>query len=150
MNTIAETDWILAEDAAPYGTDSKLLLRDETYELIGICMDVHRTLGTGFLEAVYKDAIEKELQWKGIAYEREKKYLIEYKGVKLPHHYFADFVINKNIVLEVKAQQAVPETFYAQVINYFAVSQCPVGLLVNFGEGSLRYKRFVFHSKKSV
>lgn len=144
-----ESEWIVAEDAAPYGNEN-FPMKEETYKLIGICMEVHRILGHGFLEIVYKDAVEKELQWKNINYEREKKYVINYKETILPHSYHADFVVNQNIILEVKAQQGLPESFYSQVINYLATSKAPVGLLINFGEPSLKYKRFVFTPKKSV
>jgi GxxExxY protein len=65
--------------------------KEETYEIIGICMDVHRTLGHGFLEIVYKDAIEFEVRKKELSYDREKEYKIEYKGIILPHKFFADF-----------------------------------------------------------
>ena len=81
---------------------SALLYGDETYAAIGICMDVHRTLGHGFLEIVYKDAIEFELEKRNLSYEREKQYKIEYKGSILPHKFYADFVINDKIILEVK------------------------------------------------
>ncbi|MEO5642450.1 MAG: GxxExxY protein [Bacteroidia bacterium] len=148
-NILIETDWIVAEDAAPYGNEN-FPMKEDTYKLIGICMEVHRILGHGFLEIVYKDAIEKELQWKHVQYEREKKYVINYKEIILPHSFHADFVVNQNIILEVKAQQGLPESFYAQVINYLAASKAPVGLLINFGEPSLKYKRFVFTPKKSV
>ncbi len=70
----------------------ELVLRNETYALIGLCMDVHRTLGHGFLEIVYKDAIENELLNRGISFGREIQYSIEYKGVILSHKFFADLL----------------------------------------------------------
>lgn len=148
-NFTGDTDWVLAEDRVSYDS-MNYPLQKETYELIGICMDVHRTLGKGFLEVVYKDAIEQELTWKNIQFEREKKYQINYKNVVLEHYYVADFVVNDNVILEVKAQEGVIEDHYAQVINYLAVSKCPVGVLVNFGENSLRYKRIVLTQNKSA
>ena len=131
-------------------TLTEILFKRESYEIIGACLEIHKTLGNGFKEIVYKEAMELEFNRLNIPFEREKKFVIEYKGVVLPHYYYADFVVGGNIILEVKAQQALPETFSAQLINYLAVSKCPVGLLVNFGEGSLRYKRFVFTPKKSA
>jgi GxxExxY protein len=68
-------------------------LQKESYQIIGICMEVHRILGKGLLEIVYKDAIEYEFNNKKIPYEREKKYAVEYKGIILPHYFFADFVV---------------------------------------------------------
>ncbi|HTF02519.1 MAG TPA: GxxExxY protein [Bacteroidia bacterium] len=139
----ADHEWLVADEERNYKSDKDVILKDEIYELVGLCMDVHRTLGSGFSEILYKDALEKELQWKGISYQREVKFVVNYKGYVLPHHYCADFVIGGNIILEAKAQVAIPEQFYAQIINYLAVSKCPVGLLVNFGDVSLRYKRVV-------
>ncbi len=118
-------------------------LQKESYQIIGICMDVHRTLGKGLLEIVYKDAIEYEFNKKKILYEREKKYKIEYKGIILPHYFFADFVVFDNIILEVKAQKGIVDEHYSWVINYLAISKCPLGLIVNFGENSLITKRLI-------
>jgi GxxExxY protein len=80
---------------------------------------------------------------KGIPFEREKEYSVEYKGVILPHKFYADFVVFGKIILEVKAQKGIADEHYAQVINYLAVSGCKLGLLVNFGESSLAVKRVV-------
>ncbi len=74
--------------------EPEFLYKDETHEIIGICMEVHRILGHGFAEIVYKDAIELEAKRKSILVEREKEFRIEYKGVILPHRFFADFVVN--------------------------------------------------------
>jgi GxxExxY protein len=114
-----------------------------TYKIIGACFEVYNLLGKGFSEIVYKDALEHEFCLRGIAYEREKKYDISYKNIILSHHFFADFVIDAQVILEVKAKQGVIEDHYKQVINYLAVSDCPIGLLVNFGESSLKYKRVI-------
>ena len=118
-------------------------LQKESYEIIGICMEVHRELGRGLLEIVYKDAIEYEFKKKQIPYEREKKYEVEYKGIVLPHHFFADFVVFDKIILEVKAQKEIIDEHYNWTINYLAISGCPLGLIVNFGKNSLKTKRVV-------
>ncbi len=122
-----------------------LAFRDETYRLIGICMDVHSQLGHGFLEIVYKDALEYELSNKGIAFEREKEYKVKYKDTTLPHKFFADFVVSDSIILELKAAEGgIAEAQVAQILNYLKVSGCKVGLLVNFGRNRLEYKRLIF------
>ena len=118
-------------------------LQDESYQIIGICMEVHRILGRGLLEIVYKDAIEYEFNRQNIPYEREKKYEVEYKDVILPHNFFADFVVYDQIILEVKAQKGIIDEHFRWVINYLAISKCPLGLIVNFGENSLITKRIV-------
>lgn len=134
---------ILQEAKEIYYTKDKYPLQEETFRIIGICMEVHKVLGKGFSEVVYKDAIEQELKLKNIFYEREKKFEVEYKGTILPHYYFADFVIDEKFILEVKAQQGVLEEHYQQVINYLAVSKLQLGLLINFGEDSLKFKRVI-------
>ena len=118
-------------------------LQNETYQIIGICMEVHRILGKGLLEIVYKDAIEYEFKKKEISYEREKKYEIEYKGIILPHYFYADFVVFDKIILEIKAQKGIVDEHISWVINYLAISKCPLGLIINFGENSLITKRVI-------
>lgn len=121
-------------------SDKQYPLQKESYEIIGICMDIHRILGKGLLEIVYKDAIEYEFKKKNILYKREKKYEVKYKDVILSHHFFADFVVYNKIILEVKAQKVIVDEHYSWVINYLAISKCPLGLIVNFGENSLVQK----------
>jgi GxxExxY protein len=125
-----------------YTKSENFPLKEETHEIIGICMEVHRILGKGLLEIIYKDALEYELNLRKIKYEREKRFEIEYKGIILPHFFIADFVIN-NIIVEIKAQNRTVEEHYSQIINYIKISESPIGLLVNFGESSLKYKRFI-------
>lgn len=120
------------------------LFQKETYELNGIAFDIHSTLGRGFLEIVYKDAFEYELKKRGIHFEREKEYVVEYKNIILPHKFYADFVVKGKIIAEIKAQSGIAENHYGQVINYLAVSKCPIGLIYNFGEPSLIVKRVIF------
>jgi len=130
------------EPEVVYGTSDNFPLKEKTFEIIGICMEVHRILGKGLLEIVYKDALEHELNLRKIKFEREKKYEIRYKGVILPHFFVADFVID-GIVVEIKAQNGISAEQYGQIINYITLSESNVGLLINFGEASLKFKRFV-------
>ena len=134
---------ILEEAKEIYYTKDDYPFQEESFKIIGLCIEVHRILGKGQSEVVYKDAIEFELKSKNISFEREKKYKIEYKGAILPHYYFADFVINDKIILEIKAQEGVLEEHYSQVINYLAISKLKLGLLINFGESSLKFKRLI-------
>ena len=120
---------------------SEILLAEESYKIIGICMEVHRVLGMGFREVVYKDALEVEFKKNNIPFVREKRYDIEYKGEILKHGYCADFVIYGKIILEIKAASCIIEEHTSQTINYLKVSGLQLGIVVNFGERSLRYKR---------
>jgi GxxExxY protein len=123
---------------------SDLILKEESYKIIGICMEVHNNLGHGFLEIVYKDALEYEFKKAGIPYEREKQYAVQYKDIILPHKFYADFVVFDQIILEVKGVSALTDEFTAQCINYLKVSGNKLALLVNFGELRLKSKRIVF------
>jgi len=124
-------------------SEEKYPFQNETYQIIGICMEIHQVLGKGLLEIVYKDAIELEFNMQNIPYEREKKYEVEYKGVILPHYFFADFVVFDKIILEVKAQKGLVDNHYRWVLNYLGLSKCPLGLVVNFGTDSLVTKRLI-------
>ncbi|MCU4189766.1 GxxExxY protein [Flavobacterium odoriferum] len=121
-----------------------LYREEETFKIIGICMEVHRNLGPGLLEVVYKDALEIEFKANNIPFEREKEFSIEYKGVILPHKFYADFIVNEDIVLEVKAIKEFSGEHTAQVLNYMKLSDSEIGLLVNFQNKSLQHKRLVF------
>ena len=121
-----------------------LYREEETFKIIGICMEVHRNLGPRLLEVVYKDALEIEFKASNIPFEREKEFPIEYKGIVLPHKFYADFIVNEDIVLEVKAVKEFSGEHTAQVLNYMKLSESEIGLLVNFQNKSLQHKRLVF------
>ena len=121
----------------------ELIYKDEAFKIIGCCMEVHRELGKGHDEVIYKDALEIEFQRQGITFKREQEFKLTYKGVILPHKYFADFVVMDKIILEAKAIECLTDSHVKQTLNYLAASKLKLGLLVNFGEDSLNYKRVV-------
>ena len=123
---------------------SNLILKEESYELIGICMEVHRELGMGFRKTIYKDALEYEFQTRKISYERERPYKIQYKTIILPRRYDADFIVYDSIILEVKASSMIATGFVKQTINYLKASGLQLGIIANFGEKSFVSKRVVF------
>ena len=116
---------------------------EETYKIIGICMEVHRNLGPGLLEVIYKDALEIEFKENNISFEREKEFSIEYKGQILPHKFYADFVVNEDVILEIKAVKEFSNEHIAQVLNYMKLSNSEIGLLLNFQTKSLQHKRYI-------
>ena len=124
--------------------DNELIYKDEAYAIIGKCMEIHRELGHGFLEIVYKDALEILFRQTNIPYEREKEYQVLFRNIVLPHKFYADFVVYDKIILEIKAIKSLADEHIAQTINYLKVSGNRLGLLVNFGRGSLESKRIVF------
>jgi len=125
-----------------------LLYKEEVFKLVGFCMEIHRELGKGHDELIYKDALVIELQRGNIPFSRELKYEISYKGVILPHHYRADFVVWNKVLFEGKAVEQLTEAHVKQVMNYLAASKLEVGLLVNFGADSLEWKRVVLSRNK--
>lgn len=120
-----------------------IYLKEESYKIIGLCMEVHRILGKGHSEVVYKDALEYEFKINSIPFEREKTYEIEYKEIILPRKYVADFVVYDEIIFEVKAISQLTNSDIKQTLNYLASSKNKLGLLPNFGEDSLKYKRII-------
>ena len=121
-----------------------IIYKQESYKIIGVCMEVHNILGKWFLEIVYKDALEYDFGNLHIPFEREKEYKVQYKDIILPHKFYADFVVFGKIILEIKGTAGITDAHIAQTINYLKVSGCKLGLIVNFGQTSLQYKRVVF------
>lgn len=125
--------------------ESNYPLQAETESIIQTAIEIHKTLGAGFLEIVYKDAFEYEYNLRQILYEREKEYLISYKDIILKHKFYADFVVFGKVIVEIKAKEGgIAEEDYAQTINYLKCSGCKVGLILNFGKLKLEIKRVVF------
>lgn len=120
-----------------------LIYKEEAYSIIGASMAVHRELGCGFLEAVYAEALEMEFKSQDIPYQREVPLPIEYKGEILKKNYLADFICYNKIIVELKAISFLESVHDAQVLNYLKASGFKLGILVNFGEQSLKYKRIV-------
>jgi GxxExxY protein len=109
-------------------------------------MEIHNELGKGFSEAVYSDALEIELKPNGVPFQKEVKFDIIYKGEKLMHHYYADYLVDGKIILELKAVEKITSGHIKQTLNYLAASKMKLGLIVNFGEDSLAYKRVILQS----
>jgi GxxExxY protein len=124
---------------------AEFIHKADTYEIIGSCMEVYNTLGYGFLEVVYKDAMEVEFLKRDLNYRREDEHPIEYKGEILKHRFFADFTLQEDIIVEVKANKdGITDDAIAQTLNYLKASGIRLGLIVNFGKTSLEYKRLIF------
>ncbi len=124
------------------GNERDFLFKDECYKIVGACMEVHNTLGCGFLEPVYQEALAIEFHNLNIPFEREKEFSIVYKDILLPKTYIVDFLCYDNIIVELKALTQLTADNTAQILNYLKASQLKVGLLVNFGTHSLQHQRF--------
>ena len=110
----------------------QLLHSEITGPVIGAAMEVHKTLGPGFLESVYEEALAIELDLRNISYRRQYAIDILYKG-KLAKHFVCDFIIQDLVVVELKALSQLGDIEKAQVLNYLKATRLPVGLLLNFG-----------------
>lgn len=122
--------------------EQDFLFKDECYKIVGACMEVHKTLGCGFLEAVYQEALAIEFQQQNIPFDREKEFDITYKGFVLPRTYKVDFLCYGQIIVELKALTQFTSDNTAQILNYLKASDLRVGLLINFGTHSLQHQRF--------
>lgn len=120
-----------------------LYKQEENYIIIGICMEVHKILGSGLSEIIYKEALEFEFCENNIPFEREKEYTVEYKGTILPHKFYADFVVYDEIILEVKAVKEIANNHISQTLNYMKLADSQLGIIANFQNKSLEYKRLV-------
>ncbi|MDP2923387.1 MAG: GxxExxY protein [Candidatus Omnitrophota bacterium] len=133
----------------------KLLFRELTYKIIGVCYRIHTTLGNGFPEKVYQKALEIELNKEGITYETEKAFKVLYDK-EVIGSFRLDMVIDGKAIIELKAAEGLPKVFREQLISQLKASPYEVGLLVNFGSSKLEYiriarsKRIRLHPLKSV
>ena len=121
-----------------------LLCKSEVYDIVGAAMEVHNELGNGFPEAVYHEALAIEFMKRDVPYESEKYIGVDYKGIALEKHFRLDFLCYDNVVVEIKAVTELSKASYSQVLNYLKATSLNVGLLINFGQEKLFYKRFVY------
>ena len=121
-----------------------IVYKNESYKIIGAALTVYNMLGPGFLEAVYQEALEIELQRQGIPYEREKELKIYYDSIELKQTYRADFVCYDKIIIELKAVSCLDDSHRSQVYNYLRATELNLGILINFGNSEeLEWERKV-------
>jgi GxxExxY protein len=122
---------------------ANIILKEESYDIIGACIEVHNMLGFGFREIIYKDALECEFELRSIPFEREKLFKIIYKERILPRKYAADFIVFGAIILEIKAKPIIINDFVLQTRNYLKAAGLQLGIIANFGESSFKFQRVV-------
>ena len=133
-------DWT----TSPGSKVADLIYKEESYEIVGACIEVHRTLGPGFPEPVYQEALELELMHRQIEHQTQRRFSIRYRGVKLDSYFVPDFVCLERIIVEIKALKRLSNLEISQTLNYLKVSKLKLALLVNFGSyGKLEWKRVV-------
>ena len=122
-------------------TNEKWLYKDLTQGIIGAAMEVHRELGSGFLEYVYEEALCYELKFREVSFERQKELDIYYKDLLIPRKYRPDLIVENKVIVEIKATSGLTEVEEAQLLNYLKATKMRVGLLLNFGKKSMEVKR---------
>lgn len=123
---------------------STIIYKDESYRIIGACMEVYNEMGSGFLEAVYQECLEYELADRNIPFTSQTKLTIRFKERTLQSLYIPDFVIGSKIIVEIKGVSDLNDKFRAQMLNYLKATNLKLGILVNFGHhGTLEYERIV-------
>ena len=122
---------------------AELIYKEEVYEIAGAAMDVYYTMGTGFLEAVYHEALEIEMRRRRIPFESQKALNLYYKDVAMKKQYIVDMFCYGKIIVELKVMDRLSSIEVAQLINYLKVSRSRVGVLINFGaRPKLEWKRY--------
>jgi GxxExxY protein len=130
------------ETALDAGESGMLIYHKETYALIGACFSVYREKGCGFLEGVYQECLEIELEHLGIPFVSDTPLALSYRGRELKQVYRADFICYGKIIIEIKAVSDFSDQHRAQLINYLHATGLELGLLVNFGYyPKLEYER---------
>jgi len=123
---------------------AELLFKDESYRIVGACFEVYNEEGSGFVEPVYQECLEIELEMQGIAFQAQQQLQLSYKGRKLKQVYIPDFVCFGQIIVEIKAVSKLCDEHRAQVHNYLKATGFRLGLLINFGSHpKLEYERIV-------
>lgn len=121
----------------------EIFYKEECYAIIGAAMEVHNQLGCGFQEKVYQDALEIEFKLRNIPFVREQHLPIFYKGIRIKHDYYSDYICYDKIVIECKSVPEILKEHEAQTINYLKINSYKLGLVINFGNKTLDYKRLV-------
>ena len=129
----------------------QLIYKDESYAIVGACFAVYKEKGCGFLEPVYHECLEIELESQQIPFLSKPPQTLQYRGRTLVQTFTPDFVCYGNIILEIKAVSALIDEHRAQVLNYLSATDCELGLLVNFGHyPRIEYERLVTRKQESA
>ena len=118
------------------------IYKDLTYKIIGCAMEVHKLLGIGFLESVYEAALRLEFKKSNLPFESQVEFPVIYRE-EMIKTFICDLVVDKKVIIELKAIKQITDLERAQLLNYLKVTKLKVGLLINFGTQSLQYERIV-------
>jgi len=122
----------------------RVIYPEESYAIIGACFNVYNEKGCGFVEPVYQECMEIELEFQGIPFDAHREIRLEYRGRTLKQKYIPDFICHDKIIVELKAVSQLTDEHRAQVFNYLRATGMKLGILVNFGRyPELQYERIV-------
>jgi GxxExxY protein len=128
-----------------------MLYKDECYKINGCVFEVYKQLGSGFLEAVYQEALEYQLNKEGIPFEAQKTIQIYYDGLPLRQFYKADIICFDKILIELKSVSTITNEHKAQLFNYLKATKLELGLLVNFGSyPKVEIQRMIYQTAKNT
>jgi GxxExxY protein len=119
----------------------KILYKDLSYKIVGLAMEVHSKLGYGFLEKVYENAMMVLLRREGIHAKQQAPITVYFDG-EVVGDYYADILVEDNIILELKAIERITDAHRAQTLNYLKATGLHLAILLNFGKERLKYERF--------
>jgi len=140
FNIIETTDYTDYTDIMNISKDKK---DPRTHTIIGAAIEVHNVMGPGLLEAIYHECLEIEFTCRNIQYKSQPKVKVFYKVNELKKYYIPDFIVYNEIIVELKAEKQLTDIDEAQIINSLKNSKKKIGLLINFGENSLKFKRYI-------
>ena len=122
----------------------ELIFKEEVYSVVGAAIEVHNTLGSGFLESVYQEALQLELSDRGVPHAAQQPLRIRYKNRQLQAGYKADLICYSAVLVEIKALSVLSGKEESQILNYLKATGLRVGLLLNFGNPTeLEWNRFI-------
>ena len=123
---------------------AELFFKEEVYRRVGACFEVYKDKGHGFVESVYQDCLEIELELQKMPFDRKRVLTLEYKGRSLDHWFAPDLICYEQIIVEIKAVKELADEHRAQLLNYLKATGLKVGVLVNFGHHpGLQWERLV-------
>ena len=122
--------------------DTEIIHKELAYEIMGAAFDVHNTLGAGFLEKVYENALMIALRKRGLKCRQQAPIQVTYEG-EVVGEYFADILVNDSVILELKAVESLTNIHRAQAINYLKATGYRLVILINFAKPKLDYERIV-------
>jgi GxxExxY protein len=127
----------------------ELIYKDESYAIIGACLAVYKAKGCGFLEPVYHECLEIELELQGIPFQSKATQTLQYRGRTLVQTFTPDFLCYGKIIVEIKAVSALADEHRAQLLNYLSATSCKLGLLANFGHyPRMEYERLLSRNQE--